>query len=49
MTGRLVLLQFSVFEIQWDLSVQELNLDLMGTQFTSLSHCWLIQLEAVPQ
>lgn len=47
--GNLVLLQFSVFEIQWDLLVQKLNLDLMGTQFTSLSHCWLIQLEAVPQ
>lgn len=47
--GNLVLLQFSVFEIQWDLLVQKLSLDLMGTQFTSLSHCWLIQLEAVPQ
>lgn len=47
--GNLVLLQFSVFEIQWDLLVQKLNLNLMGTQFTSLSHCWLIQLEAVPQ
>lgn len=49
MAGRLVLLWVSVFETQWDFSVQELNLDLMGTQFTSLSHCWLIQLEAVPQ
>lgn len=49
MTGRLVLLQLSVFEIQWEILVQELNLDLMGTQFASSSHCWLIQLEAVPQ
>lgn len=48
-TGMLVLLQSSVFEIQWDPLVQEFNLDLMGTQFTNLSHCWLIQLESVPQ